>query len=178
MGGTRDTRLLAVLVGVTLVVAIISRLGAPLVPPLAASLGVPIPSAQWSLAVALLAGTIAAPVVGRLGDGPRGRETMVIVLGLVLIGGVAAWQTDSLGVLIAAGAVQGVGLGLAPVAMAAARAHLPAERSSAAIALLSVTGAAGVGAGYPISGLIASRFDVHDAFLSARSSAARRPWRC
>src|SRR3954467_6587481 len=165
MGGTRDTRLLAVLVGVTLVVAIISSLGAPLVPSLAASLDVPIPSAQWSLTVALLAGPIAAPVLGRLGDGPRRRETMVMVLGLVLVGGVAAWQADSLGVLIAGRAVQGVGLGLAPVAMAAARAHLPAERSSAAIALLSVTGAAGVGAGYPISGLIASRFDVHDAFL-------------
>lgn len=165
MGGTRDTRLLAVLVGVTLVVAIISSLGAPLVPSLAESLSVPIPSAQWSLTVALLAGTIAAPVLGRLGDGPRRRETMVMVLGLVLVGGVAAWQADSLGVLIAGRAVQGVGLGLAPVAMAAARAHLPAERSSATIALLSVTGAAGVGAGYPISGLIASRFDVHDAFL-------------
>jgi len=72
MGGTRDTRLLAVLVGVTLVVAIISSLGAPLVPSLAESLSVPIPSAQWSLTVALLAGTIAARSSGGSATGRGG----------------------------------------------------------------------------------------------------------
>jgi len=65
------------------------------------------------------------------------------------------------------------GLGLAPIAMAAGRDHLPAERVPAAIGLLSVSGATGVGAGYPISGLVAERFDVHVAFyLGAVLSAA------
>src|SRR3954467_14771334 len=107
MGGTRDTRLLAVLVGVTLVVAIISSLGAPLVPSLAASLDVSIPPAQWSLTAALLAGTVTAPVLGRLGDGPRRRETMVVVLGLVLVGGVAAWRAGSPRTVIARAAPRG-----------------------------------------------------------------------
>lgn len=41
--------------------------------------------------------------------------------------------------------------------MAAARDHLPRERVPRAIALLSVCAAAGIGAGYPISGLIAAQ---------------------
>jgi hypothetical protein len=49
--------------------------------------------------------------------------------------------------------------------MAAARDHLPPERSQSVIGVLSVAGAAAVGAGYPISGLIASDLDVHAAFF-------------
>jgi MFS family permease len=48
--------------------------------------------------------------------------------------------------------------------MAAARDHLAPERAASVIGLLSVSGAAGVGAGFPISGLVATWFDVHAAF--------------
>jgi MFS family permease len=166
-----------VLVGVTLVVSIISSLGAPLLPSVAAALSVSLPSAQWSLTAALLAGAVAAPILGRLGDGPRRREAILGALVVVTIGGLVAGAAQSLPLLIFGRVLQGIGLGLAPVAMAAARDHLPAERAAAAIGLLSVSGATGVGAGYPISGLIAERFDVHVAFffgaiLSALALAA------
>ena len=57
----------AVLVGITLVVSIISSLGAPLLPDVAEDFHVSLPDAQWSLTAALIAGAIAAPVLGRLG---------------------------------------------------------------------------------------------------------------
>lgn len=163
-----------VLVGVTLVVSIISSLGAPLLPSVAAALSVSLSSAQWSLTAALLAGAVAAPVLGRLGDGPHRREAILGALVVVTLGGIVAGAAGSLPLLIAGRALQGIGLGLAPIAMAAARDHLPAERVPAAIGLLSVSGATGVGAGYPVSGLIAERFDVHVAFLfgSVLSAAA------
>jgi MFS family permease len=86
-------------------------------------------------------------------------------LGVVRVGRVVAGAGPSGWVLIVGRAMQGVGLGLAPIAMAAARDHLPADRSPGVIGLLSVTGAAGVGAGYPISGLVADGFGVRAAFL-------------
>jgi predicted MFS family arabinose efflux permease len=153
------------LVGITLVASIISSLGAPLLPSIADSLGISLASAQWSLTSALLAGAVAAPVLGRLGDGPRRREAIIGALAVVSLGGLVAGLADSLPVLVVGRAMQGIGLGLAPITMAAARDHLPAERSPAVIGLLSISAATGIGAGYPLSGLIANVFDVHVAFL-------------
>jgi MFS family permease len=154
-----------VLVGVTLVVAIISSLGAPLLPDVATDLRVSLPSAQWSLTGALIAGAIAAPVLGRLGDGRNRRRAMLGALLVVTLGGVVAGLATSLPLLILGRVMQGCGLGLAPIAMAAARDHLDGEHSRRTIALLSVSGATGLGAGYPISGLIAQQVDLHAAFF-------------
>ena len=76
--------------------------------------------------------------------------------------------------------MQGVGLGLVPLAMAAARDALPAPRVGPAIALLSVAAAAGVGAGYPISGFIAEHMGLSAAYwfgaiFSALALAALLP---
>ncbi|HVV91140.1 MAG TPA: MFS transporter [Solirubrobacterales bacterium] len=153
-----------VLIGITLVVAVISSLGAPLLPDVADYLGVSLPTAQWSLTAALIAGAISAPVLGRLGDGRHRRQSVLWALVIVSAGGAIAGLADSLAVLVVGRFMQGIGLGLAPIAMAAARDHLDADRARRTIALLSVTGATGIGAGYPISGLIAEQLNVQDAF--------------
>jgi len=69
--------LLPVLVFLGMVVAVVSSLGAPLVPTVAADYGVSLSSAQWSLTITLLAGAISTPVLGRLGDGPRRRQVIL-----------------------------------------------------------------------------------------------------
>jgi MFS family permease len=155
-GGEASGLLVPVLIGVTMVTGIISSLGAPLIPSVARSLHISLDSAQWSLTVALLSGAIAAPVLGRLGDGLHRRPTILGGLAVVFAGSIIAGLAHSLPVLVVGRTMQGVGLGIAPATMAAARDHLPPERSTAVIGLLSVAGAAAVGAGYPISGLIAS----------------------
>jgi MFS family permease len=163
-GGATGAAFVPVLVGITLVVSIISSLGAPLLPDVAADLKISLPSAQWSLTAALIAGALSAPVLGRLGDGPHRRRSMLGALVVVSAGGVIAGAAGSLPVLIAGRFMQGIGLGLAPIAMAAARDHLGPEDARKTIAILSVSGATGLGAGYPISGLIAEQTNVHDAF--------------
>ena len=119
--------------------SIVSSLGAPLIPSVARSLHVSLDSAHWSLTAALLAGAVAAPILGRLGDGPYRREAILGGLVVVTVGGIVAGAADSLAVLIAGRAMQGVGLGMAPITMAAARDHLPAERSAAVIGTLSAS---------------------------------------
>ena len=121
--------------------------------------------AQWSLTVALLAGAISAPTLGRLGDGRYRREAIIGELIIVFVGSVIAGLANSLPVLIVGRVMQGTGIGLAPITMAAARAHLPAARSRGVIAMLSVMGIAGAGLAYPISGLLASAVSLRAAFF-------------
>lgn len=122
-------------------------------------------SAQWSLTVALLAGAISAPTLGRLGDGRYRREAIIGELIIVFVGSLVAGFANSLPVLLVGRVMQGTGIGLAPITMAAARAYLPAGRSREVIATLSVIGAAGTGLAYPISGLLASAVSLHAAFF-------------
>jgi MFS family permease len=160
---TRAKALPGVLLFVVMVTGIISSLGAPLIPSISDDLGVSLSAAQWSLTATLLIGVISSPVMGRLGDGPRRRETLLGGLAVVIAGCVLAALAGSLLVLVLGRAMQGVGLGLVPLGMATARDEMPAERVPATIGLLSVAGAAGVGAGYPISGLLAG-IDLSAAF--------------
>jgi MFS family permease len=165
MTGTRRRAALSpVLIFASMVVALISSLGAPLLPSISTHMHVALSAAQWSLTITLLVGTVSSPIMGRLGDGPHRREMIIAGLSTVTAGGVVAALASSLPVLVAGRGLQGIGLGLVPLAMAAARDHLPAERSRSTIALLSVIVAAGIGVGYPVSGLIADTLGLSAAF--------------
>jgi predicted MFS family arabinose efflux permease len=163
-GLQRERALPAVLVLTTLVASIVSSLGAPLIPTVAHDFHDSLSSAQWSLTAALLAGAVSAPVMGRLGDGAHRRATMIGGLVAVTAGGIVAAFAGGLDVLVIGRALQGVALGLVPLSMATARDELPPDEVASMIGLLSVSAAAGVGAGYPISGLIAEHAGLSGAF--------------
>jgi len=164
--------LVPVLVFVGMVVAVVSSLGAPLVPTIAAVERVTLSSAQWSLTITLLVGALATPTMGRLGDGPRRRTVILLGLGTVVVGSVLAALPAGFSVLLLGRALQGVGLGLTPLAIATARDALPAERARPAVALLSITTVAGVGLGYPLTGIIAQTLGIHAAFWSGAGVSA------
>jgi MFS family permease len=161
-----------VLIYLAMLVAVISSLGAPLVPAIAEANRVSVTSAQWSLTVTLLVGAVATPVIGRLGDGRHRRTVVLVVLTVVLLGSVLAALPLGLGWLIAGRALQGLGLGLTPLAIATARTALTGERSRTTVAALSVTVAAGVGLGYPLTGAIAEVGGVHAAFWFGAAASA------
>lgn len=160
----RNAALGPVLVMTTMVTSIVSSLGAPLIPTIARDFHDSLSTAQWSLTVALVSGAISAPVMGRLGDGPRRKAAMIGGLVGVALGGVVAAQASGIVVLVVGRAIQGVGLGLVPLAMSTAREQMPADRVAPMIGLLSVSAAAGIGVGYPISGLIAVGFGLSGAY--------------
>lgn len=171
--GGRQRALVPVLVFLGTVVAVISSLGAPMVPTIAAVDHVSLADAQWSLTVTMLVGAVATPVMGRLGDGPHRRTVMLAAAATVLAGSVLAALPLGFPALMAGRALQGVGLGLTPLAIATARDSVPGERSRSALAVLSLTTVAGVGLGYPLTGLIAQSLGVHAAFwFGAAISAA------
>lgn len=148
----------------TTVTAVVSSLGAPLVPAITADLDVPLEDAQWTLTAALLAGAVATPVVGRFASGRLRRPTILAGLVVVTVGTTLAALPVGLGGLVAARALQGVGMALTPLAIAVARDVVPPARLPGVVAFLSVTTVAGAGLGYPVTGLIAERWGLAAAF--------------
>src|SRR6195952_2144529 len=147
-----------------MVAAIVGSLGAPLVPTVAAATHVSLADAQWSLTISLLAGAVATPVMGRLGDGPHRRRVVLVALAVVGLGAVLCALPLSFGALVVGRGLMGVGLGLTPLTMATARDALAGERQRSVVALLSITTVAGIGLGFPIFGFIAQPLPLRPAF--------------
>lgn len=162
--------LVPVLVSICTIVAVVSSVGAPLIPTVADTYGVSFTSAQWSLTIAMLTGAVTVPVLGRLGDGPRRRPVVISALVVVLLGCVFAAIPGNFTMLIIGRGLQGVGLGLMPLAMAVARDHLAPRRARSCVAALSVTAVAGIGLGYPLTGVIAHYFGFHACFVLAAAA--------
>src|ERR1700735_5584392 len=144
--------------------AVVSSLGAPLIPTLAHADGVSLSTGEWILTITLLTGALATPVMGWLADGPRQRAVILVALAAVIAGCVVSAVSSGFIVLLIGRGLQGVGLGLLPVAMAIARRNLPPEQARRTIATLSATTAIGAGLGYPVTGLIAQFLDFRAAY--------------
>ncbi|GAA0481210.1 MFS transporter [Streptomyces olivaceiscleroticus] len=168
----RERALVPVLLSVGMLVAIISSLGAPLIPTIARVDHVSLDVAQWSLTVTMLVGAVVTPLMGRLGDGPQRRRVILGGLALTLVGSLLAALPSGFTGLVVGRALQGIGIALTPLAMATARDALPPERARHAVATLSLTSAAGVGLGYPLTGVLAQYLGLHAGFWFAALAAA------
>jgi MFS family permease len=160
----RQPALVPALFFVAVVAALVSSLGAPLVPTVATSYGVSVDSAQWTLTITLLAGAVATPTLGRLGDGPHRRRVTMLALTSVFIGSVLAALPFGFAWILVGRALQGPALALTPLVIATARDHIAPERARGVIGGLAVTTISGVGIGYPVTGLLADHLGLHVAF--------------
>lgn len=142
------------LVTIALFAAVIGSVGAPLITPVALGMHVSLGAAQWTLTVTLFTGAIAGPILGRLGSGPHRRDTIVLTLALVTLGGALTAAPLPFVCLLIGRGLQGLGLGVSALLMSVARDQLPAERSTSTIATLSVASTIGIGVGYPLVGFL------------------------
>jgi MFS family permease len=173
----RPTSARLALVVAALVVSVVSTLGASLIPTISHDQHVSLASAQWVLTVTLLVGAVATPVLGRIGDGPLRRQTLVATLGVVCLGSaVAALSGDRFWQLLLGRGLQGVGYATVPLTIAIAREVLAGDAARKTIAVLSVTVAVGAGLGYPVTGLIAQQLDFHDAYWMATVLSVVAAW--
>ncbi|SBT48014.1 MFS transporter [Micromonospora narathiwatensis] len=108
----------------------------------------------WVLTAYLLSASIFTPVLGRVGD-MVGKERMLVVsLAALALGCLLAAIAPSIGVLIAARVVQGVGGAVFPLSFGIIRDEFPAARVSSAVAAISAIVAAGGGLGVVLAGPI------------------------
>src|SRR5207245_11625561 len=95
----------------------------------------------WTVTAYLLTGSVATPLMGKLGDQHGKVRLMLIALAVFLAGSIGAIVAWNIGSLIAFRAVQGVGGAVFPLSFAIIRGEVPPGRVGVAMGL----GAAVVG---------------------------------
>jgi EmrB/QacA subfamily drug resistance transporter len=134
----------------------------------------------WLLTGYLLSASVGTSIIGRLGD-MYGKERLLIwTLAILAVGTLLGAAAPSLGVVIAARVIQGVGGGIFPLAFAIIRDEFPGERVAGSIGLMSSILGVGAGIGIVLGGLIVQSLGWHWLFwlpLAVMIAALVATWR-
>ncbi|WP_030171975.1 MFS transporter [Spirillospora albida] len=110
---------------------------------------------SWVVTATLLAGAVATPVAGRLGD-RYGKHRMIVLSTLPLIlGSVLCALASGIVPMIIGRGLQGVGMGVIPLGISLLRDVLPPARLGSSIAALSASMGVGGALGLPFSAAVA-----------------------
>ncbi len=160
----RSGLVLATLALTGTVVSLQQTLVLPLLPDFPRLLDTTADTASWLVTATLLSGAVATPTISRLADMFGKKRMMLVALGVMVLGSVLGALSQALPLVIAARALQGVGMALVPVGIAIMRDELPRDRVPLGVALMSATLAIGAGTGLPLAGLISEHMDWHSIF--------------
>lgn len=139
---------LAVLSTAGLAYAVLSSAVVPALPTIQHSLNASETGVTWLLTGYLLSASVGTAILGRLGD-MHGKERVLLYTLVILAGGtLLAAVSHSLGVLIVARVIQGVGGGIFPLSFGIIRDEFPRDRVPGSIGLMSAI--LGIGAGFGI----------------------------
>src|ERR1700743_1526351 len=106
---------LAVLSLAGLTFSLLQSLGAPALPTSQKDLGASASGITWVLTAYLLSASVLTPIIGRLGDIHGKRRVLIGAMAGLAVGTLAAGLANSLGLLIAARVLQGIGGCVFPV---------------------------------------------------------------
>ncbi|MER6438469.1 MULTISPECIES: MFS transporter [unclassified Streptomyces] len=148
-----------------IVVAVMQTLLVPVIKDLPKLLGTAPSNATWVLTSTLLAGAVATPIMGRLGDLYGKRRMLLMSLSVMVVGSLIAGFTSDLLVMIAGRALQGFAMGAIPLGIGLMRDMLPREKLGSAMALMSSSIGVGGGLALPLAALVAQHADWHSLFF-------------
>ena len=161
------TRIVVVLAFAGIVVSLMQSLVIPLVPQLPRLLDASAADTTWAITATLLAGAVAVPTVGRLGDMYGKRRMLLMSIVLLVVGSVIGALAESLVPMIVARALQGLAAGVIPLGISIMRDELPRERLGGATAMMSASLGVGGALGLPVAAFIAETADWHVLFWAA-----------
>ncbi|MEV0478751.1 MFS transporter, partial [Streptomyces prunicolor] len=167
VGSSRSGAVVWVLALGGITVSLMQTLIIPIVPELPKLLNSSPSDATWAITATLLAGAVANPVVGRLGDMYGKRRMLLLSLVLLIVGSVIGALSDTLVPMIVGRTFQGVSMAVIPLGISIMRDELPPERLGSATALMSASLGVGGALGLPTAAFIAEKADWHVLFWTA-----------
>ncbi|MDF2260773.1 MFS transporter [Streptomyces ferralitis] len=129
-------------------------------------------NASWVITATLLAGAVATPVMGRLGDMFGKRRILFCSLGLLIIGSLVCAFTSDLVPMVIGRTLQGGAMGVIPLGISIMRDEVPAERMGSAMALMSSSLGVGSALGMPAAAYVAEHTNWHALFMGSAGLAA------
>ncbi|MER8185816.1 MFS transporter [Kitasatospora sp. NPDC094015] len=168
----RSGTVVAVLAGAGIVVSLMQTLVVPLIPELPQLLHASSANASWTITATLLAGAVATPVLGRLGDMYGKRRVLLLSLGLMVVGSVVSALGGSLVPMVVGRALQGCAMAVIPLGISIMRDELPPERMGSAMALMSSSLGVGGALGLPAAAVLAQHTDWHVLFWTSAALGA------
>lgn len=171
-GPSRANTIVAVLAFGGIVVSLMQTLVIPLIPALPRLLHTSAADATWAITATLLAGAVATPVVGRLGDMYGKRRMLLVSLVLLVVGSAVGGLSDTLAPMVVGRTLQGLAAGVIPLGISIMRDELPVERLGSATALMSASLGVGGALGLPAAALLAERLNWHVLFWTSAALGA------
>ncbi|KOU35109.1 MFS transporter [Streptomyces sp. WM6378] len=148
-------------------VAVMQTLLVPVIKDLPTLLSTSPSNATWVMTSTLLAGAVATPIMGRLGDLYGKRRMLLASLAIMVVGSLIAGFTSQLLVMIVGRALQGFAMGAIPLGIGLMRDELPREKLGSAMALMSSSIGVGGGLALPLAALVAQHADWHALFFGS-----------
>jgi EmrB/QacA subfamily drug resistance transporter len=144
--------------------ALLQSLVSPVLPLLETRLHTDQGTVTWVLTAYLLSASVCVPILGRLGDMFGKKKVLVAVLVALAAGSLIAAVATSIGIMIIARAIQGVGGGMIPLSFGIIRDEYPREEVPGAVGTLAALLAVGGGLGLVLAGPIVQVLDYHWLF--------------
>lgn len=122
---------------------------------------------SWIITAYIISGTISAAIFGRMAD-IYGKKKIFVILAFIYATAVSfGGFAQTLGELIIVRAVQGLGMGMFPIAFALLNDQLPRERLALAQGVISATFSGGAAIGLVIGAWITQNYDWQWSYHSA-----------
>ncbi len=118
----------------------------------------------WLLTAYLLSASVFTPILGRVGDMVGKERMLVVTLSALAIGSAMAGLSQSIGLLIVARVVQGIGGAVLPLSFGIIRDEFPPGKVATGVGVVAAMAAVGGGAGIVLAGPIVSHLDYHWLF--------------
>jgi MFS family permease len=167
--GTMNHQLRALLamVGVALLLNYVETMVIPGVPTIQKDFSTTSSVVSWITSAFLIVGSAVSPLFGKLGDSYGKKRMFLTALAFYTAGVGVAGFSPSIGFLIAARAIQGIGFAIVPLALAIIAETFPKERIATAQGVVSATFAIGAALGLVIGAYIVQNLGWQWAFHTA-----------
>ncbi len=153
-----------VLAAGVLAYAVLQSLVSPVLPTIQHSLHTSQNTVTWVLTVYLLSASVFTPIFGRIGDKIGKKRVFVFAMGALAVGSLLAALPSSIGLLIAARAIQGIGGATLPLCFGIIRDEFPPDKVGGAVGVSAALTAVGGGLGIVLAGPIVDNLGYHWLF--------------